>query len=292
MSRPRVTVGIPFHDEARFLDPAVRSVLAQTMGDFELLLVDDGSSDRSLEIARSLRDPRITVFSDGVRRGLGARLNEIVRRARTDLVARMDADDVSHPERLARQLELLDREPSCDAVGTDAVLVDENEEPFAIAALPDRPTSAVDALRRGSLLHATMVARRTWLVENPYDERLRRAEDRDLWCRTIGRAELRVLSEVLYVVRVRPHDASFVDEYVLAQTENRRLFLRYGPRTLGVLGTAKACLETYAKAAIMRAADRVSLVDRVVARRGGAVTPDAARRAEEALSAARPVQRA
>src|SRR4051794_20441310 len=105
---PRVTIGIPFHDEERFLEQAITSVLRQSFADFELLLIDDGSTDRSLEIARSFDDPRIEVTADGRRRFLAARLNEITRRARGELIARMDGDDVAHPERLSRQLALLD----------------------------------------------------------------------------------------------------------------------------------------------------------------------------------------
>src|SRR5690606_2619050 len=104
VSKPAITVAIPFHDEQEHLASAVRSVLRQTCKDFELLLVDDGSRDASLSIARSFSDPRVAVVSDGRSRGLPARLNEIARRASADLVARMDADDVIHPTRLEKQV--------------------------------------------------------------------------------------------------------------------------------------------------------------------------------------------
>src|SRR5262245_13561202 len=121
---PRVTVAISFNDEELYLAGAVRSVLGQTFEDFELLLLDDGSRDRSLEIARGfLSDPRVRVFSDGSRRHLAARLNEATRLARGRYIARMDADDVMHPRRLAVQVAHLDREPDCRAVGTWIALV-------------------------------------------------------------------------------------------------------------------------------------------------------------------------
>jgi glycosyltransferase involved in cell wall biosynthesis len=138
MTAPRVTVGIPFFDEQDFLGAAIRSVLAQTTDDFELLLVDDGSTDRSLEIARSVADPRVVVRSDGLRKHLPARLNEIARAARGELVLRRDADDVSHPERLAR----FDAVPRCDGVGTWAALIDDAEEPFAVVEIRRSPRLA------------------------------------------------------------------------------------------------------------------------------------------------------
>jgi glycosyltransferase involved in cell wall biosynthesis len=92
-----VTVGIPFYNEERYLADAIRSILAQSFSDFELVLVDDGSTDASRAIAQGFRDDRIRVLGDSRRRLLPARLNEIVANAKGALVARMDADDVSHP---------------------------------------------------------------------------------------------------------------------------------------------------------------------------------------------------
>ncbi|HVM69364.1 MAG TPA: glycosyltransferase family A protein, partial [Gaiellaceae bacterium] len=145
---PPLTIAISFHDEERYLAAAVRSVLAQTMPDFELLLVDDGSRDRSLEIARSFTDRRVTVISDGRHLGLASRLNEIARRARSELVARMDADDVCHPTRLARQLEVI-RRSGCDAVGTWAGLFGDANEPFAVVETSPLPPTRASALEGG-----------------------------------------------------------------------------------------------------------------------------------------------
>jgi glycosyltransferase involved in cell wall biosynthesis len=287
-----VTVGLPFHDEARWLGDAIRSVLAQTMTDLELLLVDDGSTDGSLEIARSFTDPRIVVISDGERRHLPARLNEIVGLARADLVARMDADDVSHPARLERELAVLDADPECDAVGTWAVMVDDDERPFGLIEATPLPTTRGVALERGVMPHATMLARREWLLANPYDETLTRAEDRDLWCRTAESSKFRVVPEALYVVRTSAEDASFVPSYVIAQRQNREIVCRYGPGSLGLAWTGRAWLASHAKALTMRAAARVGLAGRIVRRRGRAPSEDERAMAAEALRMARAAQRA
>jgi glycosyltransferase involved in cell wall biosynthesis len=287
VSRPTITVSIPFRDEERHLAAAVRSVLHQTFDDFELLLLDDGSTDASLAIARSFHDPRITVLADGMRRGLPARLNEIARRARADLVARMDADDVVHPTRLARQLEAMRADPTLDVVGTWAALIDEDEVPFAVAEQAELPATEARALERGLLAHATILAKRSWHLANPYDEALTRAEDRDLWCRTAATTRFGVVPEVLYVVRVSTRDAHFLRDYLVAHRQNRRIFLRHGPRAVGVPRTARLVAASAAKSAIMRVAHAAGLSSRIVRRRGRPPTDAERARIREALASSR-----
>jgi glycosyltransferase involved in cell wall biosynthesis len=283
---PLVTVGLPFFDEARHLSDAIRSVLAQTFADFELLLVDDGSRDDSLAIARSFRDPRITVVSDGLRRHLPARLNQIVARARGQLIARADADDVMHPTRLARQLAVFEAQPSCDVVGTWAVLVDTDDRPFAVVETGPIPPTPSSALVRGVLPHATVLGRRSWFVANPYDEALTRAEDRDLWCRTASTSHFAVVPECLYVIRVDVNKPSFLGGYLQSHAQNRRIYAQYGPAMVGRLATSRLVASAHAKSALMRVLMRTGLADRLVRRRGRSPTAHEAALALEALRAA------
>jgi len=279
---PRITVGIPFHDEEAHLHAAIRSVLRQTVTDIEVLLVDDGSRDRSLAIARSFDDPRVRIVSDGEHKQLPARLNEVTRLARAPLVARMDADDVAHPERLAQEVELLERE-DLDAVGTWIALVDDEEQPIAVTETPPPASrSAADAVQRGLLAHATMLAKRSWLDANPYDVAFPRAEDRELWCRTFGKARLGVVPEVLYVVRVST-EGSFLNDYAESQRQNRTLLRRHGPSTLGYARTAGALLAVHAKTAVTSTAVHLGVSRRLLSRRGRAPTERELARIREAL---------
>lgn len=283
---PLMTVGLPFFDEARHLATAIRSVLAQTVTDFELLLVDDGSRDESLAIARSFTDPRIVVIAHEDRARLPARLNQIVQRARGRYVARMDADDVMHPTRLERQLAVLEARPSCDVVGTWAVLVDAEATPFAVvesAALPPTPRAA---LVHGVLPHATVLGKRSWFAANPYDESLTRAEDRDLWCRTVASSEFAVVPECLYVVRVDIDKRTFASGYVESQRQNERIFAKYGPRAVGYRETARLIAAARAKSLVMSALVRAGLADHLVRRRGRPPTARERALALEALAAA------
>ena len=109
MKLPPISIGIPFFNAERFLLDSIRSVFAQTHQDWELILVDDGSTDRSLEIAQSIADPRVSVYSDGKNKKLAARLNQIHTLAKFDFIARMDADDLMATDRIRRQLTFLVR---------------------------------------------------------------------------------------------------------------------------------------------------------------------------------------
>jgi glycosyltransferase involved in cell wall biosynthesis len=284
---PLVTVGIPFRNEERHLGSAVRSILAQTWSNLEILLVDDGSTDGSLDIARSFRDGRVTVISDGQHRYLPARLNEVVARARGALVARMDADDVAHPDRIRREVEALESAgPDAAAAGTWAGIVGEDDLPIAVVEVAE-PFSASSALERGLFPHATLLARREWLLANPYDERLTRAEDRDLWCRTFATTRFVIVPEPLYVIHVNPQHPTFLPDYLESQRQNRILFKKYGPRAVGWRRTATALVSSRAKGYVMRTAVVLGMAPRVVRRRGRVPTERERTLMLEALASAR-----
>jgi glycosyltransferase involved in cell wall biosynthesis len=107
ISKPVITIAMPLFNNAATLEMSIRSLLNQSYGDFELLLCDDGSDDQDLAIAHSFNEPRVICWSDGRRQGLAARLNECVDRARGLYVARMDAEDIAYPDRLAQQMAFL-----------------------------------------------------------------------------------------------------------------------------------------------------------------------------------------
>ena len=114
---PLVSIGLPTFNCEKTLAIAIRSILNQTYGNWELLLMEDGSSDRTLEVARSFSDPRISVFTDHSHKGRVPRLNQAVAMSRGEYFARMDADDVAYPERLERQAEYLAWHPDIDLLG-------------------------------------------------------------------------------------------------------------------------------------------------------------------------------
>src|SRR5215216_775869 len=108
---PKVTVLMPLFNAERHVAAAIASILRQTYRDFELLVIDDGSSDRSRDIARSFDDSRIRVLANERNVGLASSLNRGLNAAKGDLIARQDADDVSNSERLARQVAEMELRP-------------------------------------------------------------------------------------------------------------------------------------------------------------------------------------
>ncbi|MEI8597180.1 glycosyltransferase family A protein [Vibrio sp. M60_M31a] len=124
----KLTIGIPFYNPGEYFFDSIKSILLQSFNDFELILIDDGSSDDSLTVAKSFSDPRIVVVSDNLNLGLPARLNQIVNLSRGEYIARMDADDLVSLERLVKQVQFLDENPDIDIVSTGICSISNNCE--------------------------------------------------------------------------------------------------------------------------------------------------------------------
>src|SRR5262249_44460136 len=133
MSQPSVSVMMPVYNAERYVGKAIESVLNQTLSDFELVIVNDGSTDGSLEILQeyAARDPRIRLTSRPNVGLVGSR-NELLDAARSNLVACMDADDISRSDRLERQVEYLRAHPDCVLVGSRVIIIDPDGQPLRI----------------------------------------------------------------------------------------------------------------------------------------------------------------
>lgn len=171
------TIAILFYNSEKYLSYAVQSVLNQTFQDWELLLIDDGSNDSSLQIAQSFanKDVRIRVISDGENKGLAARLNESILLARGEFYARMDDDDIMSVNRIERQVKFFVDNPCVDVVGSSAMLINENNEVVG--------SGNMEGVKSG-FIHPTVMGKRSWFVNNLYNEQFRRCQDTELWLRT------------------------------------------------------------------------------------------------------------
>jgi glycosyltransferase involved in cell wall biosynthesis len=179
---PIVSVLLPAQDEERRIGGAIESILTQKFDDWELVVVDDRSHDRTAEVVRSYGDPRI-VLVEGEGRGLAAALNVGLRAARAELVARQDADDRALPARFERQVEFMHAHPDVTVLGTGWIELDADERPVrSRARFVAGPLD--DLLAFNPLTHTTVVFRREAIMElGGYDESLRFASDYDLWLR-------------------------------------------------------------------------------------------------------------
>jgi glycosyltransferase involved in cell wall biosynthesis len=186
MRTPLVSVGIPFLNCDKCLFDSIRSIFAQTFQDWELILVDDGSTDGSLELAQSIDDPRVRVLPPDVKnKGLAARLNQIVQAARGEFIARMDADDLCHPERFAAQVEFFKNHPDVDVVGTSSYVLDNHRQPMQkMIVFETHQEIFKDKFRFVSVIHPSIMAKSQWFRRFPYDASLIRCQDYELWLRS------------------------------------------------------------------------------------------------------------
>jgi len=202
---PLITAAIPVFNAGKYLRLAVLSIVKQTFTDWELLIIDDGSTDNALQDISDIRDARIRIFRDGENRGLASRLNEAIDLARGQYLTRMDQDDVSYPGRFERQAEALQNDPRIDLIAVRAITIDENDQatglfPYSLShsAICARPW-------RGFYLpHPTWMGRIDWFrkhrytVPGPYF-----CEDQELLLRSYCESRFGTIDEVLFGYRNR-----------------------------------------------------------------------------------------
>lgn len=200
-----ITIGIPFYNSQQYLGYAIESVLSQTYENWELILVDDGSSDNSLAIANMYaeNDSRIRVISDGRNKKLPYRLNQLIEESKGDFIARMDADDIMHPERLEKQLSFLETNKRYDLVSTGLVSIDNDNIVKGYRRVESLYDDISNIETSYPIVHPTVMARRSWFERNKYSEEYPRAEDFELWTRAISNSDFKmaVLPDLLLYYR-------------------------------------------------------------------------------------------
>jgi glycosyltransferase involved in cell wall biosynthesis len=195
---PGVTIAMPFFNNAATLELSIRSLLNQSYDNFELLLCDDGSYDQGLAIAHGFNDPRVICWSDGRRLGLGARLNECIDRARGPYLARMDADDVAYPDRLARQIAFLVDHQEVDLCGGGAMVFGKHGRPLWRFSPPTDHREIIRSPSLGfPLLHPAWMGRIEWFRRWRYDESTRLAADQELLQRSYRMSRFANLSQIV-----------------------------------------------------------------------------------------------
>ncbi len=204
---PAVSVVLPVWNGERFLADAIESVTRQTLEAFELLVVDDGSTDRTRAIALefSRNDPRVTVIPI-VHAGIAEALNTGILAARGRFIARMDADDYSLPSRLIKQMTFLDAHTGCVVVGCNVEVIDEEGEHIGAVRFPERHPEITGALMtgRGAVAHpAVMMRKEAVLGVGGYRAERFPSEDLDLWMRLSEIGDFANIPEVL--LRYRRH---------------------------------------------------------------------------------------
>src|SRR5438552_255214 len=223
------------HNGAPWVRDAVASVLAQTAGDLELIVIDDGSTDASPELLAAVRDSRVRT-ERREHAGLTRALNRALALARAPLVARLDADDLALPERLALQRAFLGSHPDVGLLGTGAREVDAAGREIARIRPPSDDAALRRALiRRNPFVHSSVMIRRAVLERTGgYDETLPVAQDYDLWMRVSQLTRMANLPEPLVVRRLLPGRVTAVRDSERLGAEARvRWRARHAPGRFG-----------------------------------------------------------
>jgi glycosyltransferase involved in cell wall biosynthesis len=207
MNTPQISVVMPVHNGLPFLAESVGSILNQTFSDFELVILDDASTDGSGEVLREWekRDRRIRLHRSNRQLGLAGSSNLVVQHARAPVVARMDADDISHPDRLRREWQVLQAESDVVAVGTLCDGID-------AAGRPVRPRDRWRVVRASRYIpfpHGSAMFRlKAFDLVDGYDEQFEAGEDQDFFCRMRSVGRVVTLPDVLYHFRYHTANAT------------------------------------------------------------------------------------
>jgi glycosyltransferase involved in cell wall biosynthesis len=217
-----VTVVLPVYNAVDYLADAIESILNQTLKDIELLIVNDGSTDSSMEIVHKYAslDPRISIVENPVNMGLIKTLNVALKHAKGKYIARQDSDDISLPHRLQTQLDFLEDNPDCVMAGSAIVQIDKTGKIFARRKVltSDGAIRSMMLLYSG-LLGPTIMMRNEVIQSNhlEYDLDMLHAEDYDFYCRLSRLGRVANIPEPLYKYRL--HGESVSDKNLDLQEE-------------------------------------------------------------------------
>ncbi|ABY46368.1 MULTISPECIES: glycosyltransferase family 2 protein [Bacillus] len=194
---PKITVLMPVYNGEKYLRESVDSILNQTFTNFELLIINDGSTDSSMEILNSYNDARIRIVTNEENLRLIKTLNKGIDLATGEYIARMDCDDIADPKRLEIQLQYMEKHPDVAVCGTGVKVIDQNRKPWQISGSPDLIRNCLYV--RSCMIHPSVMMRTEFLKENNiyYDLNYLHAEDYELFQRLSEKYKVVNLEEPL-----------------------------------------------------------------------------------------------
>ena len=254
MASPELSVLLPVYNGASYLREAIESILGQTYTDFELIVIDDGSTDDSLSVVREFADGRIRVFSQ-TNMGLAASLNRAIGLAKGRYVARQDQDDLSLPERFEKQVRFLDEHPTAGMVGTWARILTGNAETDRVHKHPsDNATLKFALMFDNPFVHSSMMIRKSVFDSvglYTTDPSRQPPEDYELWSRIARAYDVANIPEVLQIYREVPKSMSrdranpFLDRVINISAGNIARILGRGERGRDSHRSFRSCTWAY-----------------------------------------------
>jgi glycosyltransferase involved in cell wall biosynthesis len=264
-----VSIVLPVFNAQPHLKCAIDSILFQIFDNFELIILEDGSTDDSLHYLMGLNDPRIRLLHDGLNRGLSYRLNQGVVESKGKYICRMDADDIALRDRLKLQTDFLESHPEIDLVGGRAVAF--SKLVGILGCLPFAHTHehlCAHPWNRIPLPHPTWMGRREWFISHPYRfPEVIRAEDQDLLLQAYPTSRYHCIDDVVIAYRVGRYSlkSSLAARYYLLKAQSFTFLKR---QQYGYL--AMSFFVFFAKS-FLDLARCIPLIDRFVA--GQKITP-------------------
>jgi glycosyltransferase involved in cell wall biosynthesis len=200
MMPTKLTVVMPVYNGEKYLSESIESILSQTFTDFEFLIIDDGSSDKTVEIIKSFDDNRIVFLQNAANLGLSKSLNIGIHQSHGNYIARQDADDISLPTRLEKQFKYLENHPKVGVIGTTTEWIDEKGDHLLFWSRPTDNISIQESLiYTCNIIHGSTMYRRQAVEEiGLYNSKLRTGQDYDLWLRLSEFWDIECLPEILY----------------------------------------------------------------------------------------------
>jgi len=243
MKNPKVTFLMSVYNGEKYLQEAVDSILGQTFKDFEFLIINDGSTDKTGEILESYNDPRIKVINNEKNIGLTKSLNKGLRLARGEYIARQDADDISMPERLEKEVEFLEQNRNIGLVGTDYLIINKKGEiVHNVKCLKGSRELKAKLLEGNQFAHGSVMLRRECIDKvGSYREEFKFAQDYDFYLRITEVYDVvNISSEPLYKWRIDSKSISVAkkalqDKYALLAIELAKERKRFGKDKLQTL---------------------------------------------------------
>ena len=230
-----ISVIMPVHNGEKYLAEAIKSILAQTLKDFEFIIIDDCSTDHTAEIIKSFKDPRIIVIKNDHQSGVATSLNKGINAAKGKYVARMDADDISLSKRFETQVAYMEKHPTVGVCGTWVKTFNTNDTKKRQLWKKPVTDGEIKMLMffTSSLIHPTVMFRRETLntYNLRYDETYQSAQDYELWSQAIDCVEFANIPKVLLLYRI--HANSITGTKSAAQQRNADTVREYLSKKIG-----------------------------------------------------------
>ncbi len=219
---PPISVIMPVYNGEKYLKEAIESILNQTFRDFEFIIINDGSTDKTLEIIQSFADPRIRLINQE-NKGIICSLNKGIAESRGKYIARMDADDISLPERFEKQYKFLENNQEYGIIGATFLIINEgNQITGANAVLLKDEDLKKEIIIETTFGHGTVMMKKSILnVIEYYNPKALHAEDFDLWTRFAEKSKMANLPEALYLWRDNPQGISRTKELIQSKSAQK-----------------------------------------------------------------------